>query len=61
MIESSIINWIDLGDSMQLLDIYDKKKLAKVFDFVRVLLNHNSVSNMIHIILNPFIKDLSFS
>ena len=28
MIESNIINWIDLGDSMQNLDVYSKKKLV---------------------------------
>ena len=31
MIESNIINWIDLGDSMQSLDIYGKKKMIKSF------------------------------
>ena len=29
MIESNIINWIDLGDSIQYLDVYGKKKLLK--------------------------------
>ena len=37
MIESNIINWIDLGDSMQSLDIYGKKKMIKFFNFIRVL------------------------
>ena len=32
MIESNIINWIDLGDSMQSLDVYGKKKWVK-FDY----------------------------
>ena len=31
MIESNIINWIDLGDSMQNLDVYSKKKISEIF------------------------------
>ena len=44
MIESNIINWIDLGDSMQNLDVYSKKKLVKFFNLMRVLLSYKTFS-----------------
>ena len=44
MIESNIINWIDLGDAMQNLDVYSKKKLVKFFNLIRILLSYKSFS-----------------
>ena len=44
MIESNIINWIDLGDSMQNLDVYSKKKLVKFFNLMRVILTYKTFS-----------------
>ena len=40
MIESNIINWIEFGDSMQLLEVYTKKKLikfTKIFQYFSLL------------------------
>ena len=54
MIESNIINWIDLGDSMQSLDVYGKKKWIKFFNFMRILVNYKSFSVFFYIILQFF-------
>ena len=54
MIESNIINWIDLGDSMQNLDVYSKKKLVKFFNFMRVLLSYKTFSIFFFLILKFF-------
>ena len=54
MIESNIINWIDLGDSMQSLDVYGKKKWVKFFNFIRVLVNFKTFSIFFYIILKFF-------
>ena len=50
MIESNIINWIDLGDSMQSLDIYGKKKMIKSFNFIHVLVSFTNFSIFFYII-----------
>ena len=44
MIESNIINWIDLGDSMQNLDVYGHKKWIHFFNVLRVLVGFKSFS-----------------
>ena len=54
MIESNIINWIDLGDAMQNLDVYSKKKLVKFFNLIRILLNYKSFSIFFYFILQFF-------
>ena len=54
MIESNIINWIDLGDSMQSLDIYGKKKMIKSFNFIHVLVSFTNFSIFFYIILKFF-------
>ena len=47
MIESNIINWIDLGDSMQSLDIYGKKKMIKFFNFIHVFVSFTNFFNFL--------------
>lgn len=37
MIEENIIKWIELGDSIQSMDIYEHPKLLKFFNFMRFL------------------------
>ena len=54
MIESNIINWIHLGDSMQSLDIYGKKKMIKFFNFIHVLVSFTNFSIFFYIILKFF-------
>ena len=54
MIESNIINWIDLGDAMQNLDVYSKKKIVKFFNLIRVLLSYKSFSIFFYAILQFF-------
>ena len=51
MIESNIINWIDFGDSMQLLDVYTKKKLIKFFNLMKVLISYKDFSIFFFIIM----------
>ena len=52
MIESNIINWIELGDSMQKLDVYGKKKTITLFNFLRILMIYNSFNTTFFIILH---------
>ena len=52
MIESNIINWIELGDSMQNLDVYGKKKMITLFNFLRILMVYNSFNTTFFIILH---------
>jgi hypothetical protein len=52
MIESNIINWIELGDSMQKLDVYGKKKMITLFNFLRILMIYNSFNTTFFIILH---------
>lgn len=54
MIESSIVNWIDLGDSMQSLEIYGKKRWLQIFNFFRILLKHKKISGVFYTILKFF-------
>ena len=37
MIESNIMEWIDLGDSIQIMEIYSKKDLVKFFNCFRIM------------------------
>ena len=52
MIGSNIINWIELGESMQYIDVYDKKKMIKLFNFLRILMIYNSFPTFFFIILH---------
>ena len=52
MIESNIIKWIELGDSMQYIDVYGKKKMVKLFNFLRILMVYNSFTTFFFIILH---------
>ena len=52
MIESNIINWIELGDSMQKLDVYGKRKMITLFNFLRILMVYNSFNTTFFIILH---------
>ena len=54
MIESNIINWIDFGDSMQLLEVYTKKKLIKFFNLMKVLISYKDFSIFFFIIMKFF-------
>ena len=51
MIESNIINWIDISDSMQNLDVYGHKKWLHFFDIMRVLVGYKTFSVFFFIIL----------
>ena len=52
MIESNIISWIELGDSMQYIDVYGKRKMVKLFNFLRILMVYNSFTTFFFIILH---------
>lgn len=51
MIESNIVNWVDLGDSLQNLDVYGKPKAIKFFNFVRVLMTYKNFGVFFYILL----------
>ena len=40
MIEERIIEWLDLGDSVQKTDIYERPKLLSFFKFHHLLIKH---------------------
>ena len=42
MIERDILNWIDIRESMQNLEIYRNKTKIKFFNFFRVILSYKS-------------------
>ena len=50
MIEEKIIDWLDLGDSVIKIDIYQNKKLLKFFKFYHLLVAHGIGSEIIDII-----------
>ena len=50
MIEERIIEWIDLGDTMQKIDIYQKKRLLYFFKFHYLLIKHGIASEIVDII-----------
>ena len=54
MIESNIVSWLDLGDSMQSLDVYGKKRLVSFFHFIRVLVSFKNVTVFCFIVLKFF-------
>jgi hypothetical protein len=54
MIESNIVKWIDLGDSMQHLDVYGKRKWVKFFNIIRVLITFKKFSIFFYIVLKCF-------
>ena len=54
MIEPNIVNWIDLGDTMQSLEIYGKVYWLNFFKFLKILLKHKNISIFAYIILKFF-------
>ena len=51
MIESRVLEWLDFGDSAQIIDVYSKKNLLFIFKLLRYLLKNKS---------NPIILDILF-
>lgn len=54
MIESNIVKWVDLGDSMQSLDVYGKKKWVYFFNLIKVLISFKKFSIFFYIVLKCF-------
>lgn len=54
MIESNIVQWVDLGDSMQSLEVYSNKKITYFFNLIKVLINFKKFSVFFYIILKCF-------
>ena len=52
MIERRIIEWLDLGESVQLVDVYQKKKLLYFFKYHHSLVKHGIVSEVADIIFH---------
>ena len=51
MIESNIIEWLEFGDSAQIIDVYSKKKQAFFFRFLRLLVKNKNFPLILYIIL----------
>ena len=51
MIESNFIEWLEFGDSAQVIDIYSKKKQAFFFRLLRLLVKNKSFPLILYIIL----------
>ena len=54
MIESSIIEWLDFGDSAQNIDIYSKNHLITIFKFMRTLLKNKNFPLIVYLVLLLF-------
>jgi len=54
MIESSIIEWLDFGDSAQNIDIYSKNHLITIFKFMRTLLKNKNFPLIVYLVLILF-------
>lgn len=54
MIESNIVKWIELGDSMQNIDVYGKPKWMKFFNLIKVLISFKKFSIFFYIVLKCF-------
>ena len=50
MIEERIIEWLDLGDSVQKTDIYERPRLLNFFKFHYLLIKHGIVLELVDII-----------
>ena len=50
MIEEKIIEWLDLGESVQKVDIYQRKRLLSFFEFYLLLVSHGISSEIAEII-----------
>ena len=51
MIESNIIEWLDFGDSTQIIDIYTKRNRINFFKFFKALINNKNFPIIVYIIL----------
>ena len=51
MIVTNIIDWIDLGDNIQNLEVYAKKYLYRFLSMMRLLLNYKRFSILFYIFL----------
>ncbi len=49
MIEGDILNWVDLGETMQYLDVYGHRTLIKFFNLIRVLMSYKSFGLFFHL------------
>ena len=63
MIEEKIIEWLDLGDSVQKIDLYERPKLIKYFQYFRSLIKYGVNSETFDIILHlvGFLQIISLS
>ena len=62
MIEERILEWIDLGDTIQ-IDIYQKKKLLYFYKYYHLLVKHGIVSEISEIVFQCifFLQIISLS
>ena len=46
MIESNVLNFVEIGDSIQLMNVYSKGFIIKMFKIFKIL-NYYKISNLI--------------
>ena len=51
MIEQNILNWLELGDSIQKIDVYNKKYNLLIFRYNYLLSKHGNLSEYFYIII----------
>ena len=51
MIEKNALNWLDMGEGLEMLDIYKNKKVLFIYQFFKTLLNQNNFPLYFYIIL----------
>ena len=51
MIEKNALNWLDMGEGLEMLDIYKNKKVLLIYHFFKTLLNQNNFPLYFYIIL----------
>ena len=63
MIEGNLANFIELGESMQLLDVYNKKKLIKFFNVFKIIILNKVDNKLFYIVLKClfFFQIMTFS
>ena len=63
MIEGNISEWIEIGESMQLLDIYNQKKLIKIFKVFQIIISNKINNKLTYIIFKIlfFVQILTYS
>ncbi len=53
MIEAKILDWIDLGDSLPLIEVYSKRNFLRIFNLFRIM-NKNKPESVLFVLFCKF-------